>query len=121
MAYISTDDVRMIRNKLKEEFGNTLKFNVRNSNKMKVIVVIKSGKIDFSDLLGEYDYCNVNHYYLENYGEYQEIFEKIERIIKTAPQRGWYNNSDIQRDYFDVSYYYDIRVGEYNRPYVKLA
>lgn len=121
MAYISTDDVRKIRNKLKEEFGKNLKFSVRNSHKTKVIVTVKSGNIDFSDILGEHEYCDINHYYLDRYGKHENTFKKIEKIIKTAPERGWYDNSDIQTDYFDVSFYFDIRVGEFDRPYVMTA
>lgn len=121
MAYITTEDVRKIRNKLKEEFGKTLKFGVRNSHKMKVIVTIKSGNIDFSDILEGEEYCDINHYYLDRYGKHENIFKKIVEIIKTAPDKEWFDNSDIQTDYFHVSYYYSIRVGEFDRPYMMTA
>lgn len=118
MAYISTDDVRKIRQALKAEFDN-IKFSVRNSNKTKVIVTIKSGKVDFSDLLDDTGYQQINHYYLDRYGHHKPIFEKIEKIIKTAPERGWYDNSNIQTDYFDTSFYFDIQVGQWDKPYMQ--
>jgi hypothetical protein len=30
---------------------------------------------------------------------------------------GYYNNSDSQRDYFDIAYYVDVNIGRYEKPY----
>jgi hypothetical protein len=34
---------------------------------------------------------------------------------------GWRDRSDTQSDYFDVSYYLDVRIGKWNKPYVCTA
>jgi hypothetical protein len=146
MAYITTEEVREIRNELKEKFGKRgFKFSVRNSNKMEVIVSIKSGKTDFSDLWADkkegdygfgyaqinhyhlhnwFGYAQINHYHLHNYGEHAELFREIEKVIKTAPAkakggREWYDESDIQSDYFNTAFYFTINVGSWDNPYIK--
>ena len=124
MSYISTEDVKKIRVALKNEFGKKLKFGVRKSpSHHSVSVTIKSGTVDFSDIMrnNTYDQVQVNHYHLQNYGVHQSLFEKIVEIIKTAPSKEWYNNSDAMIDYFDVAFYFDLNVGDWNNPYKKVA
>jgi hypothetical protein len=131
MAYISSQEVRAIREELKAQFGKSgFKFSVRCSNNMKVKVSVLSGKTDFSDLWENkkpneygYGYCSINHYYKNMYGKHEEFFTQIEKIIKTAPQKitgnSWYDKSDAQTDYFNVSFYFDISVGQWDKPYIQ--
>ena len=123
MSYISTEDVKKIRVALKNEFGKKLKFGVRKSSGgHSVGVTIKSGTVDFSDIMrNTYDQVQVNHYHLQNYGVHKSLFEKIVEIIKTAPSNKWYDNSDAMIDYFDVAFYFDLNVGDWNNPYKKVA
>ena len=123
MSYISTEDVKKIRVALKNEFGKKLKFGVRKSaGGHSVNVTIKSGTVDFSDIMrNTYDQVQVNQYHLQNYGVHKSLFEKIVEIIKTAPSKKWYNNSDAMIDYFDVAFYFDLNVGDWNNPYRKVA
>ena len=125
MSYISTEDVKKIRVALKNEFGKKLKFGVRKSSGgHSVGVTIKSGTVDFSDIMRKnnfYDQVQVNQYHLQNYGVHKSLFEKIVEIIKTAPSNKWYDNSDAMIDYFDVAFYFDLNVGDWNNPYKKVA
>ena len=123
MSYISTEDVKKIRVALKNEFGKKLKFGVRKSpSHHSVSVTIKSGTVDFSDIMrNTYDQVQVIHYHLQNYGVHKSLFEKIVEIIKTAPSNKWYDNSDAMIDYFDVAFYFDLNVGDWNNPYKKVA
>ena len=124
MSYISTEDVKKIRVALKNEFGKKLKFGVRKSpSHHSVSVTIKSGTVDFSDLMrnNTYDQVQVNQYHLQNYGVHKSLFEKIVEIIKTAPSNKWYDNSDAMIDYFDVAFYFDLNVGDWDKPYKKVA
>jgi len=125
MSYISTEDVKKIRVALKNEFGKKLKFAVRKSPSCHSVgITIKSGAVDFSDIMGTTDfdkYVQVNQYHLQNYGNHKSLFEKIIEIIKTAPSRKWYNNSDAMTDYFDVAFYFDLNVGEWDKPYERVA
>ena len=124
MSYISTEDVKKIRVALKNEFGKKLKFGVRKSpSHHSVSVTINSGTVDFSDIMrnNTYDQVQVNQYHLQNYGVHKSLFEKIVEIIKTAPSNKWYDNSDAMIDYFDVAFYFDLNVGDWNNPYKKVA
>mgnify|MGYP001158411937 FL=1 len=125
MSYISTEDVKKIRVALKNEFGKKLKFGVRKSaGGHSVGVTIKSGAVDFSNLMktdGFDKYVQVNQYHLGNYGVHKSLFKKIVEIIKTAPSNKWYNNSDAMTDYFDVAFYFDLNVGEWDKPYERVA
>lgn len=127
MAYITTTEVREIRNALKEAFPK-LKFGVKKQHYSSVNVTIKKGNVDFSDIMqdrtnGETPgYADVNHYHLYQYGEHTALFEKIDKIIKTAPAkaeggREWYDKSDAQYDHFDTAFYYNIKVGSWDKPY----
>lgn len=120
MAYISTEEVREIRNMLKDEFKG-YKFSVSRSDSMSVNIAIMAGPVDFSDIAPD-GYCQINQYHLGNYGEHQELLAQIYRISQTAPGRApggepWYDRSDSTVDYFDTAYYIHIAVGKYDRPY----
>ena len=125
MSYISTEDVKKIRVALKNEFGKKLKFAVRKSPSCHSVgVTITSGAVDLSDIMGTTDfdkYVQVNQYHLGNYGVHKSLFKKIVEIIKTAPSKEWFNDSDPMIDYFDVAFYFDLNVGDWNNPYKKVA
>jgi hypothetical protein len=126
MAYISKEDVKAIRDELKATFPK-FKFGVRKSTgSMSVIVNVKQGPAEFSDILrNQYgDYAQINPYHTGQYGKHSKFFEKIIEIIKTAPMRGegynkkgWYDRSDAMTDYFDTAYYMSINVGDWDKPY----
>jgi hypothetical protein len=131
MAYITTEEVRAIRNELKNRFP-TMKFSVRKDDGLAVTVSILSGDCDFSDIelrnfitgdiVNFSGYMQVNHHHLANYGDHQHLLGEILDVIKTAPAnaeggRAWYNNSDAMVDYFDTAFYIHMEIGRRNRPY----
>ena len=132
MAYITTKEVAAIRKELKETFGNTFKFSVsRRDGGLAVKVAIMKGRTDFSDLWAgksktDYGYgtADINRFHItkENYGKHVKLFEKINKIIQTAPAkaeggRAWFDKSDSMTDYFHTAFYYDIQVGKWDREY----
>lgn len=119
MAYITAEETRQIRNKLKEELPN-LKFSVsKGSGNYSVNVSILKGDIDFRNLkLSSSHGININQYHLDQYGEHEEVLEKIMNIIKTAPDRKWFDHSNSQIDYFCTAYYIDLSVGNWKKPYI---
>lgn len=49
-------------------------------------------------------------------------FQKIIDIMKeTTASVGhpFYDESDIQSDYFNTAYYYYLRIGSYEKPYIR--
>jgi hypothetical protein len=61
------------------------------------------------------DYIKINEYYPEK--EFDGRILPIFQNIKDAMMKGNHNNSDIMTDYFDVGWYIDIQVGEWNKPF----
>ena len=126
MAYIRTNEVKEIRETLKEEFGPELKFGVKKeSGGIAVKVTIKKGNVDFSDITrreGDRGYAQVNHYHTYQYGEHAKLFDDIVDVIKTAPGkaeggREWFDKSDAMVDYFHTAFYINLEVGNYSNPY----
>ena len=135
MAYISTDDVKHIRNELKKELPQ-YKFSVVRDHHSSVTISLMKGPA-FNDYeyfdrynnvtktanLSDGEHHQINQFHLEDfYGkENAEILGKIDTISRTAPAKNggkvWYNDSDIQTDYFDIAYYVHINVGKWNKPY----
>ena len=135
MAYISTDDVKHIRNELKKELPQ-YKFSVVRDHHSSVTISLMKGPA-FNDYeyfdrynnvtktanLSDGEHHQINQYHLEDfYGkENAEILSKIDTISRTAPAKNggkvWYNDSDIQTDYFDIAYYIHINVGKWNKQY----
>jgi len=136
MAYISATEVKAIRDQLKTTFPK-FKWSVRKcSGSLGVDVTIKSGPTDFrtagaDDIVhravaeGEAvarTHFQVNQYHLANYGKHAKFFEKVMRIIETAPGtvpngRAWFDKSDAQVDYFCTAYYIHLSVGDWNNSY----
>ena len=134
MAYISTDDVKHIRNTLKKALPQ-YKFSVVRAHTSSVTIALMKGPA-FKD----YEYFDryahetkvgtlndghhqINQYHLEDvYGkEKAKVLDKIHSIALTAPAKNggkvWYNNSDAMIDYFDTAYYVHIEVGKWNKQY----
>ena len=133
MAYINAEDVNHIRVALKKEFPQ-YKFSVTRDHHLGVNINFMKGP-----RFAEYEYFDrysgemkkdnldghhqINHFHLESfYGkENAEILGKVSDIAHTAPGlaggKKYYNNNDIQSDYFDVAYYVSISVGKWNKEY----
>lgn len=130
MAYITTAEVKAIREALKAEFGKRFKFSVRRRDSHAVAVAIISGDTDFSDIWSDrepgdygYGYSQINTYHTHHYGDHKALFDRIVEIIKTAPAtaeggREWFDESDSQVDYFHTAYYWDLDVGKWDKAYV---
>ena len=105
---------------------HTLRLSVANAN-----VTVLKGSTDFSDIFRDEDrnHAQINHFHLGMYGQHTPFFEKVLDVIKTAPMKGegfhadkgWYDNSDSQVDYFDTAYHISMNVGSWNKPYIQTA
>ena len=65
------------------------------------------------------NYMQVNEHWIgENYsGQCKEFLE----ALKDAMDVGNHDRSDIQTDYFDVGWYKDINIGQWDKPYQLIA
>jgi hypothetical protein len=136
MAYMNQDRKAIISAAVKPilaKYGMKGSLSVRNH--MTIVLKLTSGPVDFIGDLSQtrqFGYVTVEHdkdemrkryeldinpyWYHEHYtGKSLRFLAEIIPAIKSA---GWYDRSDAQVDYFDTAYYFDIRVGKWNKPYV---
>ena len=120
MAYVSQDLKKKLAPSIKaicKKYGVKASLAVRNHSTL--VLNIKSGKIDFfadaAPSKQDSRYCQVNTYW------YQDHFDGVAKEflgeVIPAMHVGNHDNSDIQVDYFDVGWYVNVNVGQWNKPY----
>jgi hypothetical protein len=141
MAHMNQQKKAVIVSKVKpvlKKYGLKGTFSVRNH--MTICLTITSGSIDFIENYiqtdinsssgkkisdGQIDYIRKNNALDINPHWYQDHFtgkalDALTEIMEGMHSAGYYNNTDIQSDYFDTAYYVDVNVGTWNRPYTVL-
>lgn len=112
MAYISTEEVKVIREELKKNFPSKdgWKFSIVKRDFLSLNIIILSAPVEIrNDVQRTYE--QVNKYRLEGRRE------ELKRIFEIA-NRNNYDYSDVQSDYFDVGFYLNISIGSYDKPFV---
>lgn len=134
MAYMNQERKQKIAANLKpilKKYGVKGTLSVRNHSS--IVLTLKSGKIDFignSNRVCGNDhyqvsrgfqantsgYDSVNPYWFQDHydGVAKEFLTEAFRALKSAD---WYDESDAQIDYFNTAYYFDIKVGKWDKPY----
>lgn len=132
MAYFRQEDKAAIAPAIKAILK---KYNLKGSLAIKhhstVVLNIKSGAIDFinnghavaeknPERFGMHytkpTHENVNNYHYKSHytGVAVEALTELLEVLNT----GNYDKSDIMTDYFDVGFYVDVNIGQWNKPYV---
>lgn len=131
MAYMSQSRKAALAPEIKKickEYG--VKASIAVNNHSTLVLNIKSGRLDFignGNAVNETkpdgrrgvpakDYLQINPYWFQEHftGEVKEFLTKV----YSAMMVGNHNNSDIMTDYFDVGWYVDINVGQWDKPYI---
>jgi hypothetical protein len=123
MAYMNQEMKAKIAKNLKPVLK---KFDVKGtlsvSNHSTIVLTLKSGKIDFFADYGDSEDArkfgiDVNPYWFHEHftGTSKAFLTEAFRALKSAD---WYDESDIQTDYFNTAYYFRINVGKWNKPYI---
>ena len=146
MAYMDQENKKRIAGLLKKEFGTSAKkrgfsYTLSVDNHSTLVMTISKGTIDFiSNYIENYkkrvhpvddyekerseqyikeleksNHLNVNVYHIDT-SFTDECLDIMKRALKCLND-GNHNNSDIQRDYFDVGWYVTIQIGRWNKPY----
>lgn len=133
MAYMSQE----LKQKLAPEIKSVLKkYGVKGSlavrHHMTLVLNIKSGSIDFigncNEVCGRDAYqvstgfrpieksmgVNTYHYQRQFSGKAKDFLSEVLTIMN----KGNHDRSDIQSDYFDVGWYVDVNIGQWNKPYI---
>lgn len=122
MAYVSRELKAKLAPKIKEickKYGVKATLAVRNHSTL--VLNIKSAKINMiEDCKGEkrhISHIQVNTYWYDsNYVGKTKDF--LAEVIPAMKGDEFYDNSDVQSDYFDVSHYIDINIGKWDVPFV---
>lgn len=132
MAYMNQDKKAVIRDALKKVIPKSWKWSLSVRNHSTIVLTIKSAPYDliqevlnvnsrYADgwstrIESKPTNLQINPYYLDTQFDFHlPVFEAIKNALKSAD---WYDNSDIQTDYFNTAYYYDINLGRWDKPFV---
>jgi hypothetical protein len=132
MAYMSQENKKQIAAALKIAMqGTGVKYTLGVNNHSTIVMNIKSGPVDFITNAEEVAQSKprpahfgtyvrpkamqVNTYWYKEHftGQALAILEKAIPVLNT----GNHDRSDIQSDYFDVGWYVNVNVGQWNKPY----
>jgi hypothetical protein len=128
MAYFSQENKASKAPAIKailKKYG--LKGSLSVNNHSTLVLTIREGKIDFIKNLNERcineprftpvtNYIDVNPYW------YKEHFTGVAKDCLTelldVMNIGNHDRSDPQTDYFDIGWYVDIKIGNWDKPYI---
>lgn len=129
MAYMSQDRKKELAPKIKvvlKKYG--MKGTIRVINHSTLAVRVKAGKlpiienfafgltdIERSNAVLKSRCLNVNPYWIDQY--YTGNSKKFLKELIAVMNDGNHDRSDIMTDYFDVGWYTDISIGDWNKPY----
>ena len=116
MAYITVEQVKKMRQKIRAEFltKKGWKISVRRDRCSSVFVDILEAPIKFTDK----DYEQVNPYYINDHyqGWPKNALLKIKEIIND----GNFDKSDSMTDYYHVGWYAWISIGRWDAPFKQI-
>lgn len=114
-AYVSKEKMKEVQTELKETFPQ-YKFSIKKRHYSTICVTILSGPLTLTkDPKG---HEQVNGYYIqEHFKDNPEAAEFLQQVMDII-NKGNYNNSDYMTDYFNVGFYIDFEIGQWDKPYV---
>lgn len=121
MAYISTEEVKEIRNNIKKLFPSKegWKLSVTRRHHSEVSVIFLEAPINLDPKgLGHYQ---INDMWIEeHYSEeptLKEAFTKAKNAITNVKVNEDRNFGDMGADYANYNYFIDLAVGKWNKPF----
>jgi hypothetical protein len=113
MAYVSQEDKKALSPAIKavmKKYG--VKGTIAINNHSSLVANIKSGDIDFGN-----NRVRVNVYSIKDCYKGAAASFLLE-LIEALKGPKYFDHSDVMTDYFHRSHYYDINIGQYDKPYV---
>lgn len=102
MAYITSEEVKEIRNEIKASFPKTFKFSITREHHCRVNVSLMQAPIEIEAHLNR------------NFKNHKTIKKIIDAIVNKKN----FDLSDSMTDYFHVGFYSHIQVGQWDKPYI---
>ena len=118
MAFVSQEDKKKLApaiNAVLRKYRMKGTISVRHNSTL--VVKLKSGAIDFSGYFTHGDgYIQVNEYQIRNH--YTGIHcDFLSELLAAMKGPDFFDHSDSQTDYFHLSHYTNIYVGDWHKPY----
>ena len=113
MAYVSQEDKAKLAPAIKavlNKYGMKASISVRHHSTL--VVTVKSGNIDFGGTDIDVNVYWINEHYT---GVARDFLNELHQAMM-GPD--WFCEDDAMTDYFHRSHYTDIRIGNWDRPYV---
>lgn len=133
MAYMNQDRKKALAPTIKricQKYGIKASLAVRHNSTL--VLNIKSGKVDFFESFNRLGMgearpahlpfqpatgsISINPYHYGSHFDGKAL--KFLKEVLPAMNTGNHDNSDIQTDYFDVGWYVDVNIGQWNKPYI---
>ena len=124
MAYVSQKDKAELAPGIKAVLKKyKMKASIAVRNHSTLAVNIKSGAIDFTGNYTHGDqYIQVNEYWIDDHYANNTVAKNfLNELLAAMKGPKYFNNDDVQSDYFHRSHYTDINVGKWNKPYELVA
>lgn len=125
MAYINQEQKKAITAELKKVMPKGWKYSVAVRDHSAIVLTIASAPVDLLAIVnanrkdGRNDsYVQLNHHYLDS--EFKGNTEMLGLFLKirdTLKGPDYFDNSDAQRDHFDVAHYIRINIGKWDKPF----
>lgn len=113
MPYISTEEVKKIRESLKKELPE-FKLSVCRENGHALCVHLMAGPVKFPQ-----SYDQVNHFHYRNHYE-GDALKVLDRVMGTIDALHPRKIEHEDSDYGSIpNYYLHLQVGKWNKPYIK--
>ena len=121
MAYMSQEKKAKIAPLIKaicKKYGVKASLAVRNHSTL--VLNVKSGKVDFMKDYGNEESARQFGIQVNPYWYHEHFTGKSKKFlgeVLAAMNAGNHDRSDAQVDYFDVGWYVDVNIGQWNKPY----
>jgi len=116
MAYISKEEVKEIRQRVKKTFPKPYKISITRRHGTEVIIALMEGPNEIED-----GYQQLNHYYPDRYeGEVNVFLRNVLEILDDLKPNYNRNAGDMGADYADYNYFRSIHIGKWDKPYKKV-
>jgi hypothetical protein len=125
MAWMNQEKKALIAAELKKVVPANWKWTLSVRHHSTIVMTIRSAPVDLiakinearTEYKAENGHANVNHHNIDRAFTDKamvEIFSKISAALNS----GNHDRSDISTDYFDVGWYVDLQIGQWNKPFI---
>lgn len=139
MAYMDQDKKAKIAAELKKVIPKDWKYSLSVRHHCSIALTISAAPVDIIGELNEahckkskrtqepYRPINDGHVQLgsriadDDFPAGSQIYPVLDAALQALKAAGWYDRSESQIDHFDTAYYFEIRIGRWNKPFALLG